>query len=411
MKKVSEVVDVIVIGGGPAGMIAAGTAAKAGARVILFEKNNRLGVKLLMTGHGRCNVTNNIPTRDFIEKIGHNGKFLHAAMNVFNSTSLMNFCQEQGLDLKTENNNRVFPVSNKATDVLGMLERYMLANGVDIRLNSEIVKFNMHDKSITSVQLINGKVYQAKKFIVTTGGLSYPATGSTGDGHAWAKSLGHSVLPGRPGLTAINLQNDYAEELEGVSLQDVAAKINLNDRLVFQSRGDLIFTATGISGPLAHDLSLSFANDIKKSSIVLDLYPELSVEGLNVQLQEAFHQDGSKQIKNGLLRFLEPKLVSVVLGMTSINNLKLQNAILRAERQKIVQVMKNLAFEMESLSGFDKANVTVGGVDVREIDPKTMRSKLIYNLYFAGEVLDLAGPTGGFNLQIAWSTGFVAGSN
>lgn len=410
MKIVSEKFDVIVIGGGPAGMIAAGMAAKTGARVALFEKNNRLGIKLLMTGHGRCNVTNDRSAKEFIDKIGPKGKFLFSALNAFDSQAMMSYLSDCGLELKTENNHRVFPASNQASAVLKVLVLEMEKNGVSVFLNSQVAKLNQKAGRLASLELLNNKIYEAEKFIVATGGLAYPATGSDGDGYRWAKSFGHQIVEPTPGLTAINLEETNIKELEGLSLQNIGARLELAGRNIVLS-GDLIFTSAGVSGPLAYDLSLQIGEHARGLKLVLDLFPENSIDDLHKQLQTAFHEEGGKQIKNGLLKFLEPRLVPVVLSLAGIPDTKIQNAILREERQKIAEIMKNFEFTIESLAGFERANVTVGGVELKEIDPKTMQSKLIENLYFAGEILDLAGPTGGFNLQIAWSTGFCAGSN
>ncbi|NTU99192.1 NAD(P)/FAD-dependent oxidoreductase [Candidatus Falkowbacteria bacterium] len=411
MTDVSQKFDVVVIGGGPAGMMAAGRAGELGARVLLLEKNARLGAKLLMTGHGRCNLTNKLPVKEFVRAVGPKGSFLFSSLSSFGPEEMINFLTERRLRVRVEDKNRVFPASNRATDVLLVLTEYMRANRVEIRYDAEVSKMVKDDNSIRGVILKSGEEISADNFIIATGGKSYPVTGSNGDGYAWSKFLGHSLAKARPGLTAINLSSHFIKELEGLSLDEVKASLRINSKEVAAKIGDCIFTSNGVSGPLAHDLSRQVPADLNSTcALLLDLKPEMGSADLNGLLQKYFHEAGNKQLKNGLQTILPPKIVPIVLNVAEIVGEKLQNSILKEERQAIADTIKSLEFKVAGLAGFDKANITVGGVSLEEIDPKTMQSKIVPNAYFAGEIIDLDGPTGGFNLQICWSTGFAAGS-
>ena len=404
----SKKYDLIVIGAGPAGLMTAGRAAENGLSVLVLEKNNRAGVKLLMTGHGRCNVTNDISPKEFVAKLGISGKFLFSALLKFGPIEVVDFFTSRGVKLKTEANGRVFPESNRAKDILDALLAYNEEGGVEIRYNSEVVKINCEDQKIISINLINGKKLFADSFAVTTGGLSYSATGSSGDGYHWAKALGHTLQEQRPGLTGIVVKQTFVKDLEGLSLKNITAEFSDDQGVALLSDGDMIFMANGMSGPLIHDLSKYIEPEFK-SQLSLDLFPDLTSELLENKLQKLFHSNGGKQIKNCLPDILSPRLIPVLLRLAALDGDKKASEILKSERTRLVDVLKCFQFNILRTAGYEKANVTVGGVNLFEIDPKTMGSKIIPNLYFAGEVLDLDGPTGGFNLQIAWSTGYVAG--
>jgi predicted Rossmann fold flavoprotein len=404
--------EVLVIGGGPAGMMAAIAAARQGRKTALLDGNDRLGIKLLMTGHGRCNIANAKPPADLIAKIGPKARFLHSALRAFGVDELTAFFAERGLIFKEEAGNRLFPVTDRATDVLAILKKELDSLGVTIYFGTRAKDLLFAQGRVEGVILQDGRSFQADSYIVATGGLSYPATGSTGVGLAWAQASGHGLEPVRPGLTALDFR-DYHEAklLEGLSL---TANGQVKDRSGYQltsGRGSLIFTSTGVSGPLAHDLSLALPEKIRGLSLVLDLFSDTSETELAAALQTSFHTEGVKMLKNGLQRFFAPKILPLIIARSGFEPSKLQSSITKNERQTLVVLAKNLSFELSSTGGYDKANITVGGVSLSDVDPKSLRSKIIANLFFAGEVLDLVGPTGGYNLQIAWSTGFVAGSS
>lgn len=401
-------IDVIVIGGGPAGMMAAGAAAEQGAKVMLLEKNNRLGVKLLMTGNGRCNLTNRSAVKEFISKVYGNGKFLYSAMSVFGPEEVMDFFESRGLKLKVENNNRVFPKSDKATDVLAVLEGYMKEGGVKVMTDVEVLRIEREGDFVSRIVLRNGGSYKAKNYVIACGGLSYPATGSTGSGFDMAESLGHAVTGLRPGLTGLRTKEYWIGELEGLSLRDVEISAISNGKQVFKRVGDIIFTAQGLSGPTVHDISLFGTESL---DVRIDLFKEKTEEELDRFLQEFFHKNGNKQLKNGLSLLIPQRLVPYILTLSRADHEMPMGEVRKEERQKIVQHIKRFKFSIRDTDGFEKANVTVGGVSLSEIEPQTIKSKLIDNLYFAGEILDLAGPSGGYNLQICFSTGHLAGKN
>lgn len=411
MKTLHEDFDVIVIGGGPAGMMAAGRASEFGARVLLLEKNQRLGIKLLITGNGRCNVTNNLTPREFIEEIGQNGKFLHSCLHVFGPKEMMGFLENRGLRLQIEESGRVFPKSNRSMDVLGTLARHLEEGKVTVRYGAEAVKFIKHGGKIESVMLADGQYLKARKFILTTGGKSLPETGSTGMGYVLAKSCGHRIIDLRPALSAINIKEAWIGELEGVSLSNAEAALREDGKLTVKKRGDLIFTATGISGPLSHDLSSHLRPGGELPiELIIDLLPQFQTNSLDEHLRKFFHEEGGRQLKNGLARLLPAKLALRVIIAAQVTGEKKQTEIAREERKRLVRALKSFELRVHSLGNFDKAYATAGGISLAETDPKTMKSKIVENLYFAGEILDLVGPTGGFNLQIAWSTGFAAGT-
>ncbi|MFA7319222.1 MAG: NAD(P)/FAD-dependent oxidoreductase [Parcubacteria group bacterium] len=415
--------DVVVIGGGPSGMMAAGRAAELGARVLLVEKNETLGNKLLMTGGGRCNVTQaEFDDKKLVAKIGQKGKFLFSSLSLFGPEDMLEFLAERKVPTKIEADGRVFPVSDKAMDVLRALKNYLQKNKVEISLGTAVLGFEFSEdsdgKRIVGVRLAD-KIIRAKKFILATGGASYPTTGSTGDGYQWACECGHKIITPMPMLVPIKIQEKWVKEVQGVSLENV--KVSLLQRRdainrVFTDHvlmGDIIFTHFGLSGPAILNLSRNLTeleNSQDKFGISIDLKPEMDRKELDALLQKAFIKYANKDIINYLPELLPPKLAKVILRLADIPEEKKINVITKFERTKLVNLLKDLRLTVIGNTGFDQAMVTRGGVDLVEVEPKTMRSKIVTNLYLAGEVLDLDGPTGGYNLQICWSTGYAAGT-
>lgn len=404
--------DVAIIGGGPAGMMAAGRAGELGARVILIEKNMSLGIKLLMTGSGRCNVTHYTEdSSDIVEKFGKNGKFLYSALNVYSVKDAMAFFEENGVPLKIEEGEKVYPRSDSACDILDALKKYMEASGVEIRAGSGVREMISEGKTIKKIILEDGDEVEAGNFIICTGGLSYPNTGSTGDGYEWAKKLGHTVTNLYPALSPIIVEDKIVEELEGLSLKNVEIGIYKNNRKIDSRRGEAIFTKNGLSGPIILDAAKDVGSQLPGVSIKIDFKPDLDFEMLDMLLQKDFYAKRNKLFKNSLDRMLPKKLIPVIVKLSGINSEKKVNAISKCERKIILHLVKEFALHVAGLHGFEKAVVTAGGIKLSEVDPKTMKSKLVNNLFFAGEVLDLDGKTGGYNLQMCWSTGRVAGES
>lgn len=404
--------DIIIIGGGPAGLMAACRASELGAKILLLEKNKQTGVKLLTTGGGRCNLTNYIEDyKELANCYGTNGRFLLSAFSKFGVNELIHFLKEQGIETKLEKNNQIFPVSDKARDVLNALINYILKNKGEIKTEASVEKIVIRDKKINKIILHNGEEISANKYILATGGRSYPLTGSTGDAYQWLKNFGHNIIKPRPGLAPIILKENYIKDIEGLSLSKVKLTLFENDKKTHDILGDIIFTSNGISGPAALNLS-SHINSVNGISLIeLDMFPEITESELDKNLQTLFSSKGQKDFKNILLELLKPKFIPIIIKLGNFKEGKKANSINKDERKKLLNLLKHFSINILKVSSYDKAMVTVGGLDVKEVDPKTMQSKLISNLYIAGEVLDLNGPTGGYNLQICWSTGYVAGEN
>lgn len=411
MRKNQEQFDVAIIGGGPAGIMAAGRAAQLGAKVILIEKNQSLGKKLLITGGGRCNISQaEFNNKKFAEKLGKRGQFLLSALSIFGPREVMKFFEEWGLQMKTERGGRIFPASNKAQDVLNILLKYLIKNKVKLLLNQEVAGLTIKEGKIESVKFKNGEI-AAQSFILCAGGKSYPETGSSGEGYKWARKMGHKIINPMPALVPIIVKEDWVRNLRGLTLKNVSVALFQNNKKMDSKFGEMLFTHFGLSGPIIIDLSKKIGELLATGEVILkiDFKPALDVLTLDKRLQRDFKSN--KDFKNYLPELLPQKLGDLIIQFTKINPDKKLNFITKEERKKIIDVLKGFELTANGSTGFDQAIVTSGGVDLKEIDSKTMRSKIIKNLFFAGEIIDLDGPTGGYNLQICWSTGYVAGTN
>lgn len=405
--------DVAIIGGGPAGLIAAGRAAELGARVIILEKNPELGRKLLITGNGRCNLTNDTddPKR-MIEKYGKNGKFLYSCMYRFGVGQTKQFFIDLGLPLKCEDNGRIFPASEKSRDVLKVLARWLDSLGVEIRTATEVRGFIQEERNIKKVILPYGEKIEARQHIVCTGGKTYVQTGSTGDGYKWLKKFGHSVSRLYPILTPVDVLEPFIKEMEGSCVHNAVYSIFVDNRKLCSQGGDAVFTSQGLSGPAILDISRCIGPDREKESILeIDFFPDLDRSELDRRFQQEFSRSGNKMLKNVLDIFLTPKIIPVILRLASIPKDAKANSITREQRIALLELLKRFKLNVKDDADFARAMATAGGVDPKQIDPGTMRSRLIDNLFIAGEILDVDGPTGGYNLQICWSTGYIAGEN
>ncbi len=399
--------NVVVIGGGPAGMMSAISASKKGDKVILLEKNEKLGKKLYITGKGRCNITNDCDNKTFIANVCTNPKFMLGAINKFDTTSTIKFCQDCGLKVKVERGNRVFPQSDKSSDFIKILERELALQKVDVRLNSNVTKIEIKDNVVCGVW-IDEQFISCDKVVVATGGMSYPSTGSTGDGYKFARSVGHNVTPIYPALVGINLVENVSE-LAGVTLKNVTCSVVRDGKVLAQENGEMLFTHTGVSGPIILTIS-SLINKMQgKMQLVIDLKPALDEKTLDNRLLRDFESNNNKEFKNAIGDLTIKALLPIVVEKSRINPNKKVNQITKEERAKLVYTLKNLTYTIRELCGLSSAIVTSGGVDVKEINPKNMQSKLVKGLFFVGEVLDIDALTGGFNIQIAMSTGYVAG--
>ncbi|WP_352169744.1 NAD(P)/FAD-dependent oxidoreductase [Proteiniborus sp. MB09-C3] len=403
---------IAVIGGGPAGMIAAATAGSLGKDVVLFEKNNKLGKKLFLTGKGRCNITNAGEVEDLIENIVANKSFLYSAFYSFTNTDIIELLKSYGVDTKIERGNRIFPVSDKSSDVIKALERYLSHEKVKIVLNKEVKYIEKLDDDKFKIVFTNSEEQYFNKVIVATGGKSYQQTGSTGDGYLFAKSFGHSITNLRPALIPCEIKEEWVKELQGLALKNVKVSAYVENSKIFEDFGELLFTHYGISGPIVLTMS-SYINKYygNKIKIVIDLKPALSDEKLEVRILRDFEKYSKKQFKNSLEDLLPRKLIPIIIKLSNINEDKFVNQITREERKNIVHLLKNLEMSFSDFRPINEAIVTSGGVATLEIDSSTMGSKIVEGLFFAGEVIDVHALTGGYNLQIAYSTGYLAGLN
>lgn len=403
--------DLIVIGGGPAGIMAAARAAELGSKVLLLEKNSELGIKLLISGKGRCNITNaDFNIKSFSQKFGKNGRFLVPSLYKFGVKQTMEFFEKRGVSLKTERGNRVFPKSDKSQDVLNVLLKYL--EKVEVKTNSPVKNIVCKNNEIEKIVLKNKSEFSAQKYIIATGGKSYPVTGSTGDAYVWLEKMGHKIVTPRPALSPVLCKESWIKDLQGLSLKNVEISVYQNKKKKDSRFGEALFTSNGMSGPIILNLSKIIGKLLEKGSVDLqiDFKPGLNFKTLDKRVQKDFKEFDKKIFKNSLDLLLPKKLIPVIIKLSLINPEKQVNSITKQERIKLIHLLKELKLEVEKLEGFKKAIVTSGGVDLKEVNSQTMGSRIIKNLYFAGEILDLDGPTGGYNLQVCWSTGFVAGS-
>ena len=437
--------NVIVIGGGPAGMMAAIASAENGNNVILLEKKERLGRKLLITGKGRCNITSYLPIDEFIQNIPGNGQFLYSAFKNYTNTDIISFLNEECLEVKEERGNRIFPVTDKSLDVLKCFTKRLKELNVKIEYNEQVIeivpkdengkfkvkviknqennKFNT-EKYYNKVKERNSeniKIFEADKVVLATGGKSYPLTGSTGDGYELAKKLGHTITKIRPSLVPLEaFEQNMCKDLQGLSLRNVNIELKNkeNNKTVYQDFGEMLFTHFGVSGPTilsssAHLVRYKNIDELlknKKIVLSIDFKPALSEEKLDERILRDFAEFKNKQFKNSLYKLLPQKLIPIIIEKSEINPDKKVNEINKKERHKLVGLLKNFEVTIKGFRPIDEAIITSGGVNIKEINPKTMESKLIDGLYFAGEIIDVDAYTGGFNLQIAYSTGYTAGN-
>lgn len=400
---------VAVVGGGAAGMMAAVAAAEEGHEVILLEKNEKLGKKVYITGKGRCNVTNDSDVDNLLRHTIRNPRFLYSAFYTFDSQRMMDFLEAEGLRLKTERGNRVFPVSDHSSDVIRTLERAMQNRGVHIMLHKAVTGIVAEDGVCRGVNIGTQEQISADAVIVATGGLSYPSTGSTGDGYRFAEMAGHKIEECIPCLVPFETREDFPRQLQGLSLKNTAMKLLDGRKVLWEDQGELLFTHFGISGPLVLTASCYAAGRKGDLKVRLDLKPALSEKQLDERILRDFAGCSNSYFKNSLGALLPSKMIPVAVELSGILPDKPVNAVTREERQRLVALLKGMEIHISGLRGFPEAVITRGGVSVKEIDPATMESKKLPGLFFAGEVLDLDAMTGGYNLQIAWSTGYAAG--
>lgn len=402
---------VVVIGGGPAGIMAAGCSARGCQKVILIEKNKRLGKKLSICGKGRCNITNDTDMNGLMANIPSNGKFLYSAFNKFSNSDIVDFFNKRGLKTKVERGGRVFPVSDNAHDVVDVLEKYLRQMGVVVKYNTVVNRINVEDGRVTGVTLQGGEVLECDSVVVATGGKSYKGTGSTGDGYRFAKDLGHTIIPVKPSLVPLITKEEWVLKLCGLSLKNVSIEVrNKKDKILYKDFGEMLFTHYGVSGPMILSASRHVVDyDYRDVTLTIDLKPALDKDKLYKRLTRDFEKYKNRQLKNALNDILPHKMISVIIELSKIDPDKMVNGITREERLCIVDLLKNLTMTIVGSRPIDEAIVTKGGVSTKEINPNSMESKLVRGLYFAGEVIDLDAYTGGFNLTIAFSTGYVAG--
>lgn len=409
---------VIVIGGGAAGMMAAIAAAQNGHSTILYEKNEKLGKKLFITGKGRCNVTNACETEELFLNITGNPKFLYSAVYGYDNRQVMAFFENAGCPLKTERGERVFPVSDHSSDIIKALQKKLTELSVETVLNTGVKKILTKQaedgtETVCGVQLFNGKDAFADAVIVATGGISYESTGSTGDGYRFAESTGHKLIERKPSLVPLECKESFCRDLMGLSLKNVKVSLKYREKEIYSDFGEMLFTHFGVSGPLILSASCSYVQKAygQEAKLFIDLKPALSEEQLDKRLLRDFEENKNKAFKNALGGLFPARLIPVMIALSGINPEKKINEVTREERKAFVCLIKNLPLTVIGCRGFAEAIITKGGVSVKDINPSTMESKKVQGLYFAGEVLDLDALTGGFNLQIAWSTGHLAGSS
>lgn len=402
---------VAVIGAGASGLMAAYAAALNGNDVTVYEKNEKCGKKIYITGKGRCNLTNAVSPQEFLQSVVNNSKFLSSAIYSFSPENLMNLLESNGLKLKVERGNRVFPLSDKASDVTKCLENLCKNLGIKFNFNANVSKIEILNSTVSDI-IVNNRTVSFDKVIVCTGGVSYPLTGSTGDGYKFAKQCGHDIVEVRPALCGLNLKGDYYSAMQGLALKNVGLSVYYNEKQILSMFGEILFTHFGVSGPLILSVS-SFINrlDLSKVRLTLDLKPALTAEQLDDRILRDFSLSPNKSIGAVLKGLLPSSIIGEVLNRSSVDSGKKVNFVSKGERTALLTTIKKFDMLVSSLRSFDEAIITSGGVDVKFVNPKTMESKKVNGLYFCGEVLDVDALTGGFNLQIAFSTGYAAGKS
>lgn len=403
---------IIIIGGGAAGLIASATAAKRGEDVTVIEKNARPARKIMITGKGRCNVTNAcFDLDDLINNVVTNKRFMYSAFSSFMPYDTIALIEEMGVPTKIERGNRVFPVSDKAVDIVDALVKNAKQSGVKF-LEGTVTSFNVENNVIKSVNLADGSTVDGDAFAICTGGMSYRSTGSTGDGYALAKSVGHSIVDVEPALVSLVASNGFVPKLQGLSLRNISVKLLDGEREVYSDFGEMIFTHYGVSGPVILSASSHMTHPKEHNyKIVIDLKPALDEQTLDKRIQRDFTENTNKDFINSLSKLLPNKLIPVIIKLSGIEPSEKVNQITKAQRQNLVHLLKNFTVNISDFRPINEAIITSGGINVKEINPKTMGSKLVDNLYFAGEVIDVDAYTGGFNLQVAFSTGYLCGMN
>ena len=405
--------DVIVIGAGPAGLLAAGRAAELGGKVLVLEKMKREGRKLLITGKGRCNITNNAPIGEFIKHIYPDGRFLRFAFSSFFSKDIIELLKRHGVEVVLEYGNRYFPVSNRSSDVLKALLLWVKNSKVDIRCSHRVEELIIENKTIKGVQA-NGQKFLSNHVIMATGGKSYPATGSNGEGYELARYAGHTIVKARPALVPLETEGDLAQKLQGLNLKNVKGMVWVNGRKKAEAFGEMIFTHFGLSGPIILTLSREVVSELEnenKVQIIIDLKPELDEQKLDNMLIHDLNEHGNKKLLNIFRLWLPASMIPVFVDLLNIDAEKECNQVFSKERKQILHLLKNLSFKISGHRSFKEAIITSGGISTKEISQKTMESKVVKGLYFAGEMIDLDAETGGYNLQIAYSTGWLAGDS
>lgn len=403
--------NVAIIGGGAAGMLAAIGAKVAGHNVTIIEKNEKLGKKMYITGKGRCNITNASDMDEIFKNVVKNNKFLYSAFYTFSNDDIVNILHEEGIETKIERGNRVFPVSDKSSDVILGLSKRLRNLNVDIMYNTQVKRVIIDNNAISGIELVNGKQMTFDAVVIATGGYSYQTTGSNGDGYKFAKDCGHTVTDIYPSLVPFNVNEEYIKELQGVSLKNVKGSFFIGNKCIYSDFGEMLFTHFGVSGPIVLSASSCITEKIEKQDVYMeiDLKPALSFDELDARVMKDFSKNINKDFRNSLNELLPKKMIPVIIELSQIDPFKKVNEITKEERKRLVTLLKQFRFKLTSTRGFNEAIITRGGVNVKEINPATMESKIVSGLYFAGEVIDVDALTGGYNLQIAYSTGYLAG--
>lgn len=410
-----EHTNVIIIGAGAAGMIAGYSASSLGKKVMIFERNDRPGKKLFITGKGRCNITNASDIDQILSSIVNNKKFMYSSLYTFTNQDVIDYFESNGVKTKVERGNRVFPQSDKSSDVINGLKKSLQKNNVQVKYNSRVTDLIVEDNIVKGIILSNGDKFFADSVILATGGLSYAVTGSDGIGIRLAEKYGHKIIKTNPGLVPMNIEEEFIKDLQGLSLKNVTGSFVLKDKnkLIYEEFGEMLFTHFGISGPIVLSASSYISKYILDYKVLfkLDLKPAITGEQLDARLLRDFEKNINKDFRNSLDELLPKKLIPVFIKYCDIDPYKKVNIISKAERQRIVESLKSFEMKVVSLRGYNEAIITQGGIKTSEINPNTMESKIISNLFFAGEIIDVDALTGGYNLQIAWSTGYLAGQN